>query len=72
VDNYIIIKNGLVLTLDRKGQTGYFNIIIKNNKIFLIDYEKKFNEKKCNVSHYSAPAETTVETKEPPAGSVGY
>jgi len=33
---------------------------------------KKFNEKKCNISHYSAPAETTVETKEPPAGSVGY
>ena len=45
MDNYIIIKNGLVLTLDRKGQTGYFNIIIKNNKIFLIDYENKFNEK---------------------------
>jgi len=45
VDKYIIIKNGLVLTLDRKGQTGYFNIIIKNNKIFLIDYENKFNEK---------------------------
>lgn len=33
---------------------------------------KKFNEKKCNISHYSAPAETSVETKEPPAGSVGY
>ncbi|HMS34253.1 MAG TPA: amidohydrolase family protein [Ignavibacteria bacterium] len=45
MDKYIIIKNGLVLTLDRKGQTGYFNIIIKNNKIFLIDYENKFNEK---------------------------
>ncbi len=45
MDKYIIIKNGLVLTLDRKGQTGYFNIIIKNGKIFLIDYEKKFNEK---------------------------
>ncbi|MEO8664251.1 MAG: PBP1A family penicillin-binding protein [Ignavibacteria bacterium] len=33
---------------------------------------KKLNLKKCNISHYSAPAETSVETKEPPAGSVGY
>lgn len=33
---------------------------------------KKFNTKKCNISHYYAPAETSVETKEPPAGSVGY
>lgn len=28
--------------------------------------------KKCNVSHYYAPEETTSETKEPPSGSVGY
>jgi len=33
---------------------------------------KNKNLKKCNISHYSAPAETSVETKEPPAGSVGY
>lgn len=33
---------------------------------------KKFNQKKCNIYHYSAPAETSVETKEPPKGSVGY
>lgn len=33
---------------------------------------KKFNTKKCNISHYRAPAETSIETKEPPAGSVGY
>lgn len=33
---------------------------------------KKFNLKKCNVSHYQAPAESSIETKEPPAGSVGY
>jgi len=45
MDKYIVIKNGLVLTLDRKGHTGFFNIIIRNNKIFLIDYEKQFNEK---------------------------
>lgn len=44
-DKFIVIKNGLVLTLDRKKQTGYYNIVIKNGKIFLVDYEKKFNEK---------------------------
>ena len=33
---------------------------------------KKFNQKKCNIFHYSAPAETSVETQEPPKGSVGY
>ena len=32
---------------------------------------KSFN-KKCNVSHYSAPIEGTSETSEPPSGSVGY
>ncbi len=45
MDKFTVIKNGLVLTLDRKSQAGYFNIIIRNNKIFLIDYENKFNEK---------------------------
>ncbi len=33
---------------------------------------KKLSTKRCNIYHYSAPAETSVETKEPPAGSVGY
>ncbi|MEO8209327.1 MAG: PBP1A family penicillin-binding protein [bacterium] len=33
---------------------------------------KKFNMKKCNISHYHVPTETSIETKEPPAGSVGY
>ncbi len=32
---------------------------------------KSFN-KKCNVSHYSAPIEGTSETSEHPSGSVGY
>ncbi|MBV6480014.1 MAG: Penicillin-binding protein 1A [Ignavibacteria bacterium] len=33
---------------------------------------KKFNQKKCNIFHYSAPTETSSETQEPPKGSVGY
>ncbi len=45
MDKFLIIKNGLVLTLDRKKRAGNYNIISKNGKIFLIDYERKFNER---------------------------
>ncbi|MEO6694457.1 MAG: amidohydrolase family protein [Ignavibacteria bacterium] len=45
MDEFIIIKNGLVLTFDRKGRTGFYNLIIRNGKVFLIDHENKFNEK---------------------------
>ena len=44
-DEYILIKNGLLLTLDRRGTTGYYNLLIRNGKINLIDYENKFNFK---------------------------
>ncbi|MEO8447689.1 MAG: amidohydrolase family protein [bacterium] len=53
-DKYTVIKNGLVLTLDKKKQTGYFNVIIRNGKIFLIDYEKKFNEKEFLLKNTNA------------------
>ncbi|MBK8981575.1 MAG: PBP1A family penicillin-binding protein [Ignavibacteria bacterium] len=33
---------------------------------------KKNSSKKCNIYHYSAPEETTGETADPPAGSVGF
>ena len=33
---------------------------------------KKFNQKKCNIFHYSAPSENSAETQEPPKESVGY
>jgi penicillin-binding protein 1A len=33
---------------------------------------KKPGQNKCGMFHYSAPAETSVETNEPPPGSVGY
>ncbi|MEZ4689763.1 MAG: PBP1A family penicillin-binding protein [Ignavibacteria bacterium] len=32
---------------------------------------KSFN-KKCNLSHYSAPEESATESNDPPTGSVGY
>lgn len=54
MDKYKIIKNGLVLTLDRNGSAGFFNIIIKNDKIFLIDYERTFNEKEFRTSNPDA------------------
>jgi len=54
MDKYKIIKNGLVLTLDKNGSAGFFNIIIKNDKIFLIDYEKTFNEKEFRTSYPDA------------------
>lgn len=51
MDEYILIKNGLVLTLDRKGMTGYFNILIRNGKIYLIDFERRFNEKEFTAKY---------------------
>lgn len=33
---------------------------------------KKLTTKKCNIYHYSAPSETSTETKDPPPGSVGF
>lgn len=53
-DEYIVIKNGLVLTLDRKGQTGFYNLIIRNGKIFLIDHENKFNDKEFRAKNPDA------------------
>ncbi|MBS1517815.1 MAG: amidohydrolase family protein [Bacteroidetes bacterium] len=44
-DKYTVIKNGLVLTLDRNSSAGYFTIILKNGRIFFIDCENKFSEK---------------------------
>ena len=45
MDKLIVIKNGLVLTLDRNKSAGFYNIIIRNGKFTLIDKEKKFSEK---------------------------
>lgn len=44
-DKYTVLKNGLVLTLDRRRQAGYYDVIIRGSKFFFIDYEKKFNER---------------------------
>lgn len=39
MDRYIILKNPLVLTFDKKDNVGYFNIVIKNNIIYEVDYD---------------------------------
>lgn len=54
MEEFTVIKNGLVLTLDRKSQSGYYNIIIRNGKIFLIDYENKFNEREFKIKNPQA------------------
>ena len=44
MDNkFSVVKNGLCLTFDNFGRTGYYNLIIKGNKIFDIDYNNEFN-----------------------------
>lgn len=42
MDSFIIIKNGIVLTLDRNSRAGIYTIVIKNNKIVEIDFENRF------------------------------
>ena len=44
MDNYIVIKNGLVHTLDGKGSCGKYNILIKNGKIISVDQTDKLTE----------------------------
>lgn len=42
MDSFIIIKNGIVLTLDRAGRAGVHTIVVKNNKIVEIDFDNRF------------------------------
>ncbi|MBI5402741.1 MAG: amidohydrolase family protein [Ignavibacteriae bacterium] len=52
MDKLIVIKNALVLTLDESGRTGYFNIVIKNDKIFDIDYDNELTNNSVIFSKY--------------------
>ena len=42
MDNFIIIKNGIVLTLDKQSRAGVYTIVIKNKKIVEIDFDNRF------------------------------
>jgi hypothetical protein len=52
MDKLIVIKNALVLTLDDTGRTGYFNLVIKNDRIFEIDYENELVNNSVIFSKY--------------------
>jgi hypothetical protein len=52
MDKLIVIKNALVLTLDDTGKTGYFNLVIKNDRIFEIDYENELINSSVIFSKY--------------------
>lgn len=52
MDKLIVIKNALVITLDDTGKTGYFNLVIKNDRIFDIDYENELSGNSIIFSKY--------------------
>jgi hypothetical protein len=52
MDKLIVIKNALVLTLDDTGRTGYFNIVVKNDRIFDIDYDNELTSNSVIFSKY--------------------
>ncbi|MBV6480009.1 MAG: 5'-deoxyadenosine deaminase [Ignavibacteria bacterium] len=54
MDKLIVIKNGLVVTLDRNKSAGFFNIVIRNGKISLVDKDKKFSEKEFLIKYPDA------------------
>lgn len=52
MDKLIVIKNAFVLTLDKSGRTGYFNLVIKNDRILDIDYENELTSNSVIFSRY--------------------
>lgn len=44
MDKFKFIKNALVLTLDNKKSAGYFNILLKNDKIAEVYYKNELSE----------------------------
>lgn len=47
----ILIKGGIVLTLDKAGRTGIFDLTVKNGKISTIDYEGRTSAKEFLASN---------------------
>jgi hypothetical protein len=52
MDKLIVIKNALVLTLDDSGRAGYFNLVVKNDRMLEIDYENEFINNSVIFSKY--------------------
>ena len=62
MDKYIVIKNGLVHTLYSESKTGYFNIVIKNDRIFRIDYDNELNKESFAYTKY--PGAHIIDAKD--------
>lgn len=62
MDRYLILKNGLVLTLDNEDRVGYYNVVIKNNIIHSIDY---FNDLTSDRNIYTKyPGVNIIDAKD--------
>jgi len=62
MDKYIVIKNGLVQSFDSESKTGYFNIVIKNDRIFRIDYDNELNKESFAFTKY--PGAHIIDAKD--------
>ena len=52
MEKFLVIINGLVLTLDGLENTGYFNLVVKNEKIHFVDFENELKDKKTISNKY--------------------
>ncbi len=43
MDKYLVYKNALVATFDEQNRCGIYNLIIKNDKIYEIDFDNRLN-----------------------------
>lgn len=52
MEKFLVIINGLVLTLDGFKNTGYFNLVVKNGKIHFVDFDNDLEDKKTISDKY--------------------
>jgi len=53
MEKNLLIKNGLVLTLDSSNNAGYFDLLIKDGKIHKIKYEGESNNERTVLEEHS-------------------
>jgi len=52
MNKFLVVINGLVLTLDGFKNSGYFNLVVKNGKISYVDYDNELKDKKTISDKY--------------------
>ena len=62
MDKIIVIKNGLVQTFDEESNTGYYNLVLKNDKIFHIDFDNELNKDSFIISKF--PGAHIIDAKD--------